>query len=572
MKKSKAMIKLGSCALAAGVLSVGALSIGGAPQVSAFSSAEHSVVQTAYADSFTWGNLPDGTYEAQWSGNSHFGMAFLNPATVQVVGNTYTVTIPLNSAGMQFMNYIKVNGADVWKQGDSVSSISFTMSSASNTVSINASYSVGGQENKHTVPLTFTISKLISQADNTTPSNPAGSSNPDNTTTPSEQAAEDENPDIEDELRVIPELGIKRLAGETAADTMQAIVQTAFPHTRKTVVLTTNAAYFDALSANALAGALHAPVLLTDINELPAQTRSELQRMQTKTVYICGGSLVVSQAVEDELNQMGIKVKRIFGEMADDTANKIARTLPRISDTCFVTTSWGYADALSASSYAYAKQAAIFLTNYGDGTLSAATLETIRDKGFKRVIIVGGTSVVSPEVEQTLSAWGIANVERVAGETSYDTSLQLAQKLLSMGLRANNMGIATGLDYLDALCGAALCGRYNSVIVLADDTNSSAVETFMAQNRMAIKSYAIFGGNAAVGEDTERTIIDTLQRQEGKEHSTALLTYPTCDYAFNITCTREWRSQFAKQLHSMQRDVLFIGKYSCVLLQKVIYG
>lgn len=572
MKKSKAMIKLGSCALAAGVLSVGALSIGGAPQVLAFSSAEHSVVETAYADSLSWGNLPDGTYEAQWSGNSHFGMAFLNPATVQVVGNTYTVTIPLNSAGMQFMNYIKVNGADVWKQGDSVSSISFTMSSASNTVSINASYSVGGQENKHTVPLTFTISKLISQADNTTPSNPAGSSNPDNTTTPSEQAAEDENPDIEDELRVIPELGIKRLAGETAADTMQAIVQTAFPHTRKTVVLTTNAAYFDALSANALAGALHAPVLLTDINELPAQTRSELQRMQTKTVYICGGSLVVSQAVEDELNQMGIKVKRIFGEMADDTANKIARTLPRISDTCFVTTSWGYADALSASSYAYAKQAAIFLTNYGDGTLSAATLETIRDKGFKRVIIVGGTSVVSPEVEQTLSAWGIANVERVAGETSYDTSLQLAQKLLSMGLRANNMGIATGLDYLDALCGAALCGRYNSVIVLADDTNSSAVETFMAQNRMAIKSYAIFGGNAAVGEDTERTIIDTLQRQEGKEHSTALLTYPTCDYAFNITCTREWRSQFAKQLHSMQRDVLFIGNYSCVLLQKVIYG
>lgn len=513
MKKSKAMIKLGSCALAAGVLSVGALSIGGAPQVSAFSSAEHSVVQTAYADSFTWGNLPDGTYEAQWSGNDYFDRAFLNPARVQVVGNTYTVTIPLKSEGMQVMNYIKVNGADVWKQGDSISSISFTMSSSSNTVSVKASYSVNGQENTpSTVPLTFTISKLISQADNTTPSNPAGSSNPDNTTSPSEQAAEDENPDIEDELRVIPELGVKRLAGETAADTMQAIVQTAFPHTRKTVVLTTNAAYFDALSANALAGALHAPVLLTDINELPAQTRSELQRMQTKTVYICGGSLVVSQAVEDELNQMGIKVKRIFGEMADDTANKIARTLPRVSDTCFVTTSWGYADALSASSFAYAKQAPIFLTNYDDGTLSSATLETIRSKGFKRVIIVGGTSVVSPEVEQTLSAWGIANVERVAGETSYDTSLQLAQKLVSMGLRANNMGIATGLDYLDALCGAALCGRYDSVIVLADDTNSSAVETFMAQNRMAIKSYAIFGGNAAVGEDTERTIVDTLQR------------------------------------------------------------
>ena len=514
MKKSKAMIKLGSYVLASGVFGVCALSTLGATPVSVDSSAEHPFVQNAYADTFTWGNLPDGTYEAQWSGNTHFGMVFLNPARVQVAGNTYTVTIPLNSSGLQFMNYIKVNGSDVWKQGDSVSSISFTMSSSSNTAQVNASYSVGGQENKHTVPLTFTISKLISQAENTpSPSGqPAEDEQPENTPSPSEQAAEDKNPDIEDELRVIPELGIKRLAGETAADTMQAIVQTAFPHTRKTVVLTTNAAYFDALSANALAGALHAPVLLTDINQLPAQTRSELQRMQTKTVYICGGSLMVSQAVEDELNQMGITVKRIFGEMADDTANKIARTLPRVSDTCFITTSWGYADALSASSFAYAKRAPIFLTKYDDGTLSSSTLETIKAKGFKRVIIVGGTSVVSPEVEQTLSAWGIANVERVAGETSYDTSLQLAQKLLSMGLRANNMGIATGLDYLDALCGAALCGRYDSVIVLADDTNSSAVETFMDQNRMAIKSYAIFGGNAAVGEDTERTIVDTLQR------------------------------------------------------------
>ena len=44
----------------------------------------------------------------------------------------------------------------------------------------------------------------------------------------------------------------------------------------------------------------------------------------------------------------------------------------------------------------------------------------------------------------------------------------------------------------------------------------------MAQNRMAIKSYAIFGGNAAVGEDTERTIVDTLQRQQCKGRSAVL--------------------------------------------------
>lgn len=517
----KTVSKLGIGALAVGTLGVGAFSALCSTQVSTPTAADHGFVQTAYADALSWGNLPDGKYEAQWSGNDHFGMAFLNPVRVQVAGSTYTVTIPLNSAGMQVMNYIKVNGVEVWKQGGSTLSLSFTMNKSSNQALIGVSYSVNGQTNRHKVPLSFTITKALqqthpaSQTSQTSQPSTSQSTPQKESASTSAQAQQDlisDSAQADDDTRVIPELGIKRLAGETAADTMQAIVQAAFPTTRKTVVLTTNAAYFDALSANALAGALHAPVLLTDIDALPAQTRAELQRLKTKTVYVCGGSLVVSQAVENELTQMGIKVKRIFGDMADDTANKIASALPRVSDICFVTTSWGYADALSASSFAYAKRAPIFLARYDNACLSEQTLATIKNKGFKRVIIVGGTSVVSPEVENQLAQQGIQGVERIFGETSYDTSLSLAQKLLDMGLRANNMGVATGVDYLDALCGSALCGRYDSVIVLADDTNTSAVSQFMSRNRAAIKSYAIFGGTAAVGEATEAEIHRVLEQ------------------------------------------------------------
>lgn len=513
----KTVSKLGIGALAVGTLGVGAFSALCSTQVSTPTAADHGFVQTAYADALSWGNLPDGKYEAQWSGNKHFGMVFSNPATVQVAGNTYTVTIPLTS-GIQYLKYIKVNGVEVWKKGDSTSSLSFAMNKSSNQAQIGVSYSINGQENSPVMPLSFTITKVIQQthpaSQTSQPSTSQSTPQKESASTPAQTQQDliSDSAQADDDTRVIPELGIKRLAGETAADTMQAIVQAAFPTTRKTVVLTTNAAYFDALSANALAGALHAPVLLTDIDALPAQTRAELQRLKTKTVYVCGGSLVVSQAVEDELTQMGIKVKRIFGDMADDTANKIASALPRVSDTCFITTSWGYADALSASSFAYAKRAPIFLARYDNACLSEQTLATIKNKGFKRVIIVGGTSVVSPEVENQLAQQGIQGVERIFGESSYDTSLTLAQKLLDMGLRANNMGVATGVDYLDALCGSALCGRYDSVIVLADDTNTSAVSQFMSRNRAAIKSYAIFGGTAAVGEATEAEIHRVLEQ------------------------------------------------------------
>ena len=528
----KTASKLGIGALAVGALGVGAFSTLCSTQASTPTAADHGFVQTAYADALSWGNLPDGTYEAQWSGNEYneyFGKVFSNPATVQVTGNTYTVTIPLTS-GIKYLKNITVNGVEVWKQGDSTSSLSFTMKKSSNQAQIGVSYSVNGQTNRHKVPLSFTITKVIQQthpasqtSQGSQGSQPSQTSQPstsqstpqkESSSTPAQTQQDliSDSAQADDDTRVIPELGIKRLAGETAADTMQAIVQAAFPTTRKTVVLTTNAAYFDALSANALAGALHAPVLLTDIDALPAQTRAELQRLKTKTVYVCGGSLVVSQAVENELTQMGIKVKRIFGDMADDTANKIASALPRVSDICFVTTSWGYADALSASSFAYAKRAPIFLARYDNACLSEQTLATIKNKGFKRVIIVGGSSVVSPEVENQLAQQGIQGVERIFGESSYDTSLSLAQKLLDMGLRANNMGVATGVDYLDALCGSALCGRYDSVIVLADDTNTSAVSQFMSRNRAAIKSYAIFGGTAAVGEATEAEIHRVLEQ------------------------------------------------------------
>ena len=290
----------------------------------------------------------------------------------------------------------------------------------------------------------------------------------------------------------------KRIAGETAEDTMQQIVQTAFPDPVDKVVLATSESYWDALSANSLAGSLNAPVLLTHHNQLPAQTIAELKRLKTSKVVLCGGENAISNDVVSQLKALNIEVERIAGTWASDTANDIAKKLDK-SDTAIVATSWGYEDALSAASYAYANKAPIFLANYNSATLDASSIQTMKDKGVKKVYIVGGTSVVSPEVEAQLSAAGIT-VERIAGETAYDTSAKLATRLISLGMSANNMAIATGWGYTDALAGAALCGKQNSVMVLADNTNQTAINDVVAANKHAIKNYYIFGGTSVVGD------------------------------------------------------------------------
>ena len=311
------------------------------------------------------------------------------------------------------------------------------------------------------------------------------------------------------------EQATKRIAGNTAEDTMQQIVQTAFPDPVKEVVLATSESYWDALSANSLAGSLNAPVLLTHHSQLPEQTIAELKRLQTSKVVVCGGENAISNDVVAQLKALNIEVERIAGNMASDTANDIAKKLDK-SDTAVVTTSWGYEDALSAASFAYAKKAPIFLANYNTATLDTSSIQTMKDKGVKKVYIVGGTSVVSPEVEAQLSAAGIT-VERIAGDTAYDTSAKLATKLISLGMSANNMAIATGWGYTDALAGAALCGKQNSVMVLADNTNQTAINDVVAANKQSIKNYYIFGGTSVVGDSATNALKGVFTGTDGSK-------------------------------------------------------
>lgn len=288
-----------------------------------------------------------------------------------------------------------------------------------------------------------------------------------------------------------------RVAGDTAMETMSKVIDETFNKAR-TVVLASKDGYWDALSASALAGALKAPVLLSGRDALPQETIDQLQRLGTKRAYLVGGRSVMSNSVVDQLHALGISTVTVAGKRAQDTSNMVARKLPS-SDVCFIATSWGYQDALSASSFAYAKKAPIVLANDA-GMLDRSTLACIRSKNFKRVVLIGGESVLAPALVQQLNQAGVKNIQRIAGETAYDTSALFAQWALNHGMRANNMAIATGYGYEDALVGAALCGKKGSVMVLADDSNTTAVDLIVDAQKNKISNYYILGGQSVVGE------------------------------------------------------------------------
>lgn len=306
---------------------------------------------------------------------------------------------------------------------------------------------------------------------------------------------------------------VARLAGPIALDTMKSITMQGFAaDSCDSVVVATTDGYWDALTASALAGLKKCPILLTDKGSLSPQAASEIKRLKPSTVYIAGGPAAVAKGVESSISKLaGVKfVKRLAGGIAIDTALKIYEEgKGSWGTTAVVATSYTFQDALSVSPYAYAKKAPIFLANASTHKLDSQVLSAIKKGGFSQVVIVGGTAAVSDQVEKQLA--GIT-CKRLAGPTAYETSSAIASWCLDRGMKADNLGVATGASYYDALAGAALCGKNNAVLVLADDANRSAIRSLVAPRKELISRVYVFGGPAAVSEGTCDALAAVLKR------------------------------------------------------------
>ena len=301
---------------------------------------------------------------------------------------------------------------------------------------------------------------------------------------------------------------VERLFGETMLDTMAEIVDEGWAgETGGTVVLTTVAGYWDALTAAGIAGMNRAPVLMTDRLELSAQTAAELKKLAPKKIIVCGGPAVVADDVVAAAAAAagGAETVQIYGETMTDTADEVYKQAPKEAGgtwngIALLCTSNGYWDALAAAPLSYGRGMPILLTDSRD-SVSASTLKVLQSEGIQGVIIVGGNAVVSEAVEKQLDAAGVRVFDRLWGETAIDTSMEVAEYALTFNMRVDLMGIATQNGYWDALSGAALCGKLNSVLVLVDDVdNSPSVDGFVKKHADRINKAWVFGGKFAVNE------------------------------------------------------------------------
>ena len=299
-----------------------------------------------------------------------------------------------------------------------------------------------------------------------------------------------------------------RLAGDYVVNTMDAIVSEGFlngvygdKNGSDTVIVATMDSYYDALTAASLAGIKNCPILLTDPETLSPETASLIGRLGVSKAYIVGGPSAVSLDVEQQISDLsGVnEVERLWGDYARDTAMAIYREGTREGawgDTAIVCTVNSYLDGLAASPYSFAKGAPIFLVN-SDLVLEDDALSAIASGGFKKVIVMGGTSAVSSAIGTQL--FGVVNnISRMAGDDAYETARLFANRCLEDGMQMNGAAVTTAQSYYDALCAGPLCGRTNAPILYADEEYIESAETFFTTYAPFINRGYVLGGYSAV--------------------------------------------------------------------------
>ncbi|HSF97757.1 MAG TPA: cell wall-binding repeat-containing protein [Ornithinibacter sp.] len=262
-------------------------------------------------------------------------------------------------------------------------------------------------------------------------------------------------------LAAIASPPVTRYGGADRFATAVAVSKAAFPDgTRPPVVFLASGRNFpDALSAAPAAAALGGITLLSEPGQLPPVVASELARLAPERVVVVGGTDVVSASVEAAAGAYTPVVERVEGTDRYQTSRLIAEyAFPNGAQRVWLATGVNFPDGLTAGAAAGANREPLVLIRGGDAGVDAPTAALLGALDVGRVVIAGGTGVVSAGLESSIPAvLPGTEVVRAAGADRYQTGVEV-MRLAHPTLQPGRAFVATGTEYPDALVGGAYAG------------------------------------------------------------------------------------------------------------------
>lgn len=190
-----------------------------------------------------------------------------------------------------------------------------------------------------------------------------------------------------------------------------------------------------------------------------------------------------------------INLTNVIGNNRYDTAAKLSSLNFNTSNTVVIVNGTAIADGLTVTPLAtYIKSPILLVENKA---IPGETINEIKRLGANNVIIAGGESVVSKEIEFELRKLGVNNIIRLAGMNRYETSLEIAKYIDSNFYDIENIVLANGYAEADAMSIAAISGRDKMPIILAESQsiNSQVYNWLKSEN---LSNAYIIGGTGVI--------------------------------------------------------------------------
>jgi putative cell wall-binding protein len=208
---------------------------------------------------------------------------------------------------------------------------------------------------------------------------------------------------VAQQLQPLTPRPVERVAGTDRYATAAMLSRASFAPGVGAAFVATGSAFPDALSAGPAAIKARGPVLLTYAGSLPAATRNELVRLRPQTIYVLGGTGVVSEGVRQAIAQAtGRPVVRLAGADRYATSVAISKAFFASPPSVHLATGMNFPDALAAVPAAGRAGSPLLLVQR-DRVPGSIGSELVRLHP-PRCYLVGGTGVIADGVVAQLNA------------------------------------------------------------------------------------------------------------------------------------------------------------------------
>lgn len=254
--------------------------------------------------------------------------------------------------------------------------------------------------------------------------------------------------------------------------------------------------YADALCAAPLAKKYNAPILLSTNNNLSSQNNllNILKNKGVKEVFIVGGTGVIPQSFEVELNNIGIASHRLGGINRYETSIEIAKALNSNSGEVALASGVDFPDGLSISTIAAQRNMPILLTE--PRNLPKSVESYLSKLNINKSYIIGSEGAISREVANKT-----INPERIGGIDRFETN-KLVYERFKSDINTEEFYLTAGYNFPDTLSSSALASKDGKFVLITNPNDSNQYTKSIINNNSNINKVYVLGSEALIPNST----------------------------------------------------------------------